>query len=75
MRGNLLSHVAPTTRVPGTHTSRPPPLAGVVAFGKTQAPEELLNGWAGNISKLLDLVEKSCQQIQKECMRAGVTLA
>lgn len=49
--------------------------AGVVAFGKTQAPEELLNGWAGNISKLLDLVEKSCQQIQKECMRAGVTLA
>uniref|UniRef100_A0A7S0WTH9 PCI domain-containing protein n=1 Tax=Chlamydomonas leiostraca TaxID=1034604 RepID=A0A7S0WTH9_9CHLO len=48
--------------------------AGVVSFGKREAPEELLNGWSSNISKLLELVEKSCQQIQKECMRGGVTL-
>lgn len=41
--------------------------AGLVHFGKRQEPEELLNGWAGNISKLLGLVEKSCQQISKEC--------
>lgn len=30
--------------------------------------------WANNIAKLLDLVEKSCGQIQKECMRHQVTL-
>ena len=33
-----------------------------------QEPEDLLNNWAGNISRLLDLVEKSCQQVSKECM-------
>lgn len=38
-------------------------------------PEGLLNGWAGNIGKLLDLVDKASQQIQKECMTHKVTLA
>lgn len=39
-----------------------------------QEPEDLLNGWANNISRLLDLVEKSCQQISKECMIHKVQL-
>lgn len=37
-------------------------------------PEGLLNSWAGNIGKLLDLVDKASQQIQKECMTHKVTL-
>lgn len=48
--------------------------AGLVRFGKRPEPEDLLNGWAGNIGKLLDLVEKSCQQIQKEAMVHKVTM-
>lgn len=47
---------------------------GVVVFGRKQKPDEILNAWANNISKLLDLVEKSCQQIQKEAMVHQVTL-
>ncbi len=50
-------------------------LSGVVHFGKAKEPEELLNSWAGNISKLLNLVEKSCQQISKECMLHKVQLS
>lgn len=42
--------------------------AGIVRFALRKQPEDVLNGWANNISKLLDLVEKSCQQIQKESM-------
>ncbi len=42
--------------------------AGVVRFQGRQKPEQVLHNWARNISKLLDLVEKSCQQIQKESM-------
>lgn len=42
--------------------------AGIVRFAARKLPEEILNGWANNISKLLDLVETSCQQIQKEQM-------
>lgn len=30
--------------------------AGVVTFGKKETPEQVLNGWAGNIAKLLELV-------------------
>lgn len=41
---------------------------GIVRFGERQVAEQLLNGWSSNISKLLELVEKSCQQIQKEVM-------
>jgi hypothetical protein len=40
----------------------------------TQAPEDLLNGWANNIGKLLGLVEKACQQISKEAMLHKVNL-
>lgn len=42
--------------------------AGVVVIGKTQQAEDVLNGWSRNISKLLGLVEKATQQIQKEAM-------
>lgn len=42
--------------------------AGLVRFQGRQKPEQVLDTWARNIAKLLDLVEKSCQQIQKESM-------
>jgi len=48
--------------------------AGLIKFGKRQEPEDLLNAWSTNISKLLELVDKSCQQIQKECMVHKVTM-
>mmetsp|Transcript_22191 Transcript_22191/g.37947 ORF Transcript_22191/g.37947 Transcript_22191/m.37947 type:complete len:483 (-) Transcript_22191:265-1713(-) len=48
--------------------------AFVVIFGADKEPEELLNNWAGNIGKLLGLVEKSVQQISKECMLHKVVL-
>lgn len=48
--------------------------AGVVVIGKPQAPEDVLNGWSRNISKLLGLVEKVTQQIQKEAMVHKVQL-
>lgn len=48
--------------------------AGVVVIGKPQAPEDTLNGWSRNISKLLGLVEKATQQIQKEAMVHKVQL-
>jgi 26S proteasome regulatory subunit N5 len=47
--------------------------AGGAAVGADD-PEGLLNSWAGNIGKLLDLVDKASQQIQKECMTHKVTL-
>ncbi|KAJ9508568.1 hypothetical protein QJQ45_012123 [Haematococcus lacustris] len=49
--------------------------AGLVRFGARQAPEDQLNAWANNIGKLLGLVEKSCQQISKECMIYKVQLS
>lgn len=42
--------------------------AGVVRFAKPQDPDELLNKWSNNLAKLLVVVERSCQQIQKESM-------
>lgn len=40
--------------------------AGVVRFGAARGPGAALNAWSGNIGRLLVLVEKTCQQIQKE---------
>jgi len=34
----------------------------------------MLNSWSSNITRLLGLVEKSCQQISKECMVHKVAL-
>jgi len=42
--------------------------AGIVKFAKRQSPDELLNKWSSNLAKLLEVVERSCQQIQKESM-------
>jgi len=42
--------------------------AGIVTFQRPQQPNELLNDWSGNISKLLNLVESTCHQIHKETM-------
>lgn len=48
--------------------------AGVIVIGKTQQPEDVLNAWGRNIGKLLTLVEKATQQIQKEAMVHKVQL-
>eukprot|EP00891_Asterochloris_glomerata_P006770 jgi/Astpho2/6770/e_gw1.00103.16.1_t len=42
--------------------------AGTVRFAKHPEPEQLLNSWSNNITKLLNVVNRSCQQIQKESM-------
>jgi len=42
--------------------------SGIVKFGGPQSAASSLNTWSRSISKLLDLVERSCQQIQKESM-------
>jgi len=42
--------------------------AGVITIGKKKAPEDVLNAWASNIGKLLGLVDKASQQIDKEFM-------
>ena len=43
-------------------------------FGRKKAPEDVLNAWSANISKLLSLVDKASQQIQKEAMVHKVVL-
>uniref|UniRef100_A0A7N0T9C3 PCI domain-containing protein n=1 Tax=Kalanchoe fedtschenkoi TaxID=63787 RepID=A0A7N0T9C3_KALFE len=42
--------------------------AGIVNFQTASNSNEVLNSWASNLEKLLDLVEKSCHQIHKESM-------
>ncbi|XP_071725119.1 26S proteasome non-ATPase regulatory subunit 12 homolog A-like [Rutidosis leptorrhynchoides] len=41
---------------------------GVVCFQSAKDSNDILNSWASNLEKLLDLVEKSCHQIHKETM-------
>ncbi|KVI11759.1 Winged helix-turn-helix transcription repressor DNA-binding domain-containing protein [Cynara cardunculus var. scolymus] len=41
---------------------------GVVCFQSAKDSNDILNSWAMNLEKLLDLVEKSCHQIHKETM-------
>ncbi|KAG8383424.1 hypothetical protein BUALT_Bualt04G0011400 [Buddleja alternifolia] len=41
---------------------------GVICFQSATDSNELLNSWAMNLEKLLDLIEKSCYQIHKETM-------
>lgn len=48
--------------------------AGIVRFGEKQGPGELLNVWSSKTEKLLGLVEKTCQQISKECQVHKVEL-
>jgi len=42
--------------------------AGTIKFGRKLTYTDRLNDWSGNISQMLDLVEKSCHMIQKEHM-------
>ncbi|WZZ91764.1 hypothetical protein YC2023_120343 [Brassica napus] len=42
--------------------------SGIVCFQIAKDSNEILNSWAVNLEKLLDLVEKSCHQIHKETM-------
>ncbi|GAV88711.1 PCI domain-containing protein [Cephalotus follicularis] len=41
---------------------------GIVFFQVAKDSNDILNSWATNLEKLLDLVEKSCHQIHKETM-------
>ncbi|KAF8405926.1 hypothetical protein HHK36_008004 [Tetracentron sinense] len=41
---------------------------GIVCFQTVKDSNDILNSWAMNLEKLLDLVEKSCHQIHKETM-------
>ncbi|XVF56418.1 hypothetical protein PTKIN_Ptkin06aG0119100 [Pterospermum kingtungense] len=41
---------------------------GIVCFQVAKDSNEILNSWAANLEKLLELVEKSCHQIHKETM-------
>ncbi|KAG6768335.1 hypothetical protein POTOM_027243 [Populus tomentosa] len=41
---------------------------GIVSFQVAKDSNDILNSWAMNLEKLLDLVEKSCHQIHKETM-------
>ncbi|GAU19678.1 hypothetical protein TSUD_78030 [Trifolium subterraneum] len=41
---------------------------GIVCFQTSKDSNYILNSWASNSEKLLDLVEKSCHQIHKETM-------
>ncbi|PHT54380.1 26S proteasome non-ATPase regulatory subunit 12 -like protein B [Capsicum baccatum] len=41
---------------------------GMICFQPAKDSNDILNSWAFNLEKLLDLVEKSCHQIHKETM-------
>jgi len=45
---------------------------GRVKFTPKQTPNQILTEWAGDISSLLDLVEKTCHLINKENMVHGI---
>ena len=47
---------------------------GVVYFTPAQGPVQVLDHWAESISKLLGLVETTCQKIQKESMQHNVPI-
>ncbi|KAL5703503.1 26S proteasome non-ATPase regulatory subunit 12 A [Ranunculus cassubicifolius] len=47
---------------------------GTVSFQTAKDSNEVLNSWAINLEKLLELVEKSCHQIHKETMIHKVVL-
>lgn len=42
--------------------------AGIVSFARRKDPNEILNDWSGNITKLLNSVESTCHLIHKENM-------
>ncbi|XP_020411502.1 uncharacterized protein LOC18791487 isoform X2 [Prunus persica] len=48
---------------------------GIVCFQTAKDSNNVLNSWATNLEKLLDLVEKSCHQIHKEIACSSCRLA
>ncbi|KAL3524649.1 hypothetical protein ACH5RR_013021, partial [Cinchona calisaya] len=48
---------------------------GIVCFQTAKDSNDILNSWAVNLEKLLDLVEKSCHQIHKETVHKVVLKA
>ncbi|EIE19531.1 putative 26S proteasome regulatory subunit [Coccomyxa subellipsoidea C-169] len=54
--------------VAGALTARIDRPASIVRFAARREPAVLLNGWACNIRRLLDVVENATQNIQKESM-------
>jgi 26S proteasome regulatory subunit N5 len=40
--------------------------AGVVDFTKKQGSDEVLNGWSGNVEKMLKLIEATSHLVNKE---------
>ena len=48
--------------------------AGIVRFAVPRSPESVLNTWSHSIGKLLDVVDRTCQQIQKESMVHKITI-
>jgi len=49
--------------------------AGIVDFVGKRDAAGVLNEWAANIDRVLNLVDLSCHQIHKECMLHKVTIA
>ena len=42
--------------------------AGIINFRKPSSPVDTLNDWKGNVSELLNLIEKTCHLVQRENM-------
>eukprot|EP00274_Cyanoptyche_gloeocystis_P001074 CAMPEP_0196663716 /NCGR_PEP_ID=MMETSP1086-20130531/53939_1 /TAXON_ID=77921 /ORGANISM="Cyanoptyche gloeocystis , Strain SAG4.97" /LENGTH=441 /DNA_ID=CAMNT_0041999635 /DNA_START=49 /DNA_END=1374 /DNA_ORIENTATION=+ len=61
-----------TTKALYARTDRP---KGEVSFEQPKQPSEVLNEWAGGISKVLDLVETVCHLIHKESVTHGIDVA
>lgn len=40
----------------------------IVSFSKPKNADAILNGWAGNVTSLLDIVEKTCHLVHRERM-------
>eukprot|EP00924_Labyrinthula_sp_SR-Ha-C_P007979 snap_masked-scaffold_41-processed-gene-2.75-mRNA-1 protein AED:0.32 eAED:0.32 QI:0/-1/0/1/-1/1/1/0/495 len=48
---------------------------GIIRFGRKKSPDEILDKWSGDVSHLLQLVDKTCYLIEKENMlqQAGIS--
>lgn len=47
--------------------------ASIVSFAKPKDADAILNGWANNVSSLLDIVEKTCHLVHRETMVHGMS--
>eukprot|EP00171_Calliarthron_tuberculosum_P006085 IDg6085t1 len=46
--------------------------AQIVSFSKPKDADAILNGWASNVTQLLDLVERTCHLVHRETMVDGM---